>query len=369
MDTRLPIGIVSTGSHLPDAVVGNDEIAARTGVTAEWIERTTGVRERRRAAPYEATSDLAAVAAERAIEQAGLAAGQLSCLVVATCTSDHPQPATAAVVGRLIGARRAVAFDVNATGGGFLCGYAAAERMLRGEPAGSYALVVGADVCSRLAGPADPRGAALLGDGAGAVVLGRVPAGQGTLATVLSGCADGSGAVAEPAPEDRAPHENAGYLTTAGPGGRAVAVRRLRQAVERALRTSGRRPHEVRHFVPQQCDGALLDAVWPRLGLDAGYLHLALSRHGNTGSASIPLTLDKVHREGLLSEDDLVLLCGLGGGGPAGSVLLRWTATRYARSASGGLASFLRHRLPAPAAPDRHGPAVPAAGLRAARPA
>src|SRR5213592_3250081 len=113
MSSTQPIGIISTGSYLPATVVGNDEVGAAAGVTAEWIEHKTGIRQRRRAAPHEATSDLAAEAARRALEQAGLTPDQISYVVVATSTPDHPQPATAAIVQHLIGAHRAAAFDVN----------------------------------------------------------------------------------------------------------------------------------------------------------------------------------------------------------------------------------------------------------------
>lgn len=351
MDTSRPIGILSTGSYLPATVVNNDEVAAQAGVTAEWIERKTGIRRRRRAAPHEATSDLAAAAALRAISQAGLTPGQISYVVVATSTPDHPQPATAAIVQGLIGANRAAAFDVNSVCSGFVFAMTATERMLRAEPAvsgGPYAVVIGADVYSRILDHADRKTAILFGDGAGAVVLGPVPSRIGGITTSLVTRGDQHRLISVPAGGSRRPAsaatlaEGAHYFTMDGRGVRQFVQEQLPGAVAELLTKAGVDRQQVRHFVPHQANGVMLAEVWPELGMDTARMHLALAHHGNTGAASVPITLDLVHRQGLFAEGDLTLLSAFGGGMSVGSALLRWAPTRHARPAGQGAPAAVR---------------------------
>lgn len=332
-----PIGIISTGSHLPATVVENEEVAQQAGVTAEWIERKTGIRQRRRAAPREATSDLAAAAAEQALAQAGLTADQIAYIVVATSTPDHPQPATASIVQSLIGATNAAAFDVNAVCSGFVYALTATERILRAEPEGSYALVIGADIYSRILDHSDRKTAILFGDGAGAAVLGRVPDGQGMLASSLLTRGDQHELISVPAGGSRHPASadtlaaGAHYFRMDGRGVRSFVQENLPAAVHGLLDKAGLERHQVDHFVPHQANGVMLGEVWPELGLGSSAFHLAMELYGNTGSASIPITLDLIHRQGLLAEEDIVLLSGFGGGMSVGSALLSWAPTRHAR--------------------------------------
>ncbi|MFF6997588.1 3-oxoacyl-ACP synthase III family protein [Streptomyces sp. NPDC008313] len=343
-----PIGIISTGSYLPATVVDNDEVGAAAGVTAEWIERKTGIRRRHRAAPHEATSDLAAEAARRAIEQAGLTPDRISYVVVATSTPDHPQPATAAIVQHLIGAHRAAAFDVNSVCSGFMFAMTAAERMLHGETPdagaapgeqGPYALVVGADVYSRIVDHTDRKTAILFGDGAGAVVLGPVPSRVGSLTTSLVTRGDQHGLISVPAGGSRRPasartlEEGGHYFTMDGRGVRGFVHDNLPGAIRGLLAKAGVDGREVRHFVPHQANGVMLAEVRPDLGMDAARMHLALAHHGNTGAASVPITLDLAHRRGMFAEGDVTVLSAFGGGMSVGSALLRWAPTRYARPA------------------------------------
>lgn len=356
-----PIGIVATGSYLPSTVVDNHEVGAAAGVSAEWIERKTGIRRRRRAAPHEATSDLAAHAARSALRQAGLTPDQLSYVVVATSTPDQPQPATAAIVQDLIGARRAAAFDVNSVCSGFLFALTAADRMLRAEAAeetgpgvrGPYAVVIGADVYSRILDPADRRTAILFGDGAGAVVLGPVPAGTGGITTSLTTRGDQHRLIGVPAGGSRRPAsadtlaEGAHYFTMDGRGVRGFVQDNLPGAIHELLAKAGVPGRTVRHFVPHQANGVMLAEVWPLLGLDAARMHLALAHHGNTGAASVPVTLDLAHRRGLFTAGDTTVLSAFGGGMSVGSALLRWAPTRHARPA-GTLTDGIHLSAPAP---------------------
>ncbi|MDD9382996.1 ketoacyl-ACP synthase III [Streptomyces sp. ZAF1911] len=333
-----PIGILGTGSYLPDHVVTNEEIARSTGVTDEWIVRKTGIRERRRADDRDATSDLAARAARRALEQTGIRPEDVAYIVVATSTPDHPQPATASIVQHLIGAVNAAAFDVNAVCSGFVYAMTVAERMLKGAAAdGKYALVIGADIYSRILDYSDRKTAILFGDGAGAVVLGPVPEGRGVFETSLITRGDQYRLISVPAGGSRMPasartlEEGGHFFRMDGRGVRDFVQENLPGALRDLLDKADVHPNEVAHFVPHQANGVMLADVWPDLGLRNATLHLALDRYANTGSASVPVTLDLVHRNGALADGDVVLLAGFGGGMTVGSALMRWAPTRYAQ--------------------------------------
>ncbi|MFF6790342.1 3-oxoacyl-(acyl-carrier-protein) synthase III [Streptomyces filamentosus] len=332
-----PIGILGTGSFLPEQVVTNEEIARSTGVTDEWIVRKTGIRERRRADDRHATSDLAARAARRALDQAGIRPEDVAYVVVATSTPDHPQPATASIVQHLIGAVDAAAFDVNAVCSGFVYAMTVAERMLRGADEGRHALVIGADIYSRILDYSDRKTAILFGDGAGAVVLGPVPEGRGVLETSLLTRGDQYRLISVPAGGSRLPatsrtvEEGSHFFRMDGRGVREFVQENLPTALRDLLVKAEVHPSEVAHFVPHQANGVMLADVWPHLGLPDATLHLALDRYANTGSASVPITLDLAHREGALADGDLVLLAGFGGGMTVGATLLRWAPTRQAR--------------------------------------
>ncbi|WP_330301412.1 3-oxoacyl-ACP synthase III family protein [Streptomyces sp. NBC_00503] len=331
-----PVAVLATGSYLPERIIGNEEVARLAGVTDEWIVRKTGIRERRRAAPHEATSDLAAHAGRRALEQAGIRPRDLSYIVVATSTPDQPQPATAAIVQHLLGAVNAAAFDVNSVCSGFVYALTVTERLLRAEPGDAYGLVIGADVYSRILDHTDRKTAILFGDGAGAAVLGPSAAGHGVLGTSLLTRGDQHGMIGVPAGGSRLPasartlEEGGHHFRMDGRGVRSFVQENLPGAIAELLARAGLPGRSVDHFVPHQANAVMIGEVWPELGLDNAVLHLEISRYGNTGSASIAVTLDEIHRKGLLAEDDVVLLSGFGGGMSVGSSLLSWAPTACA---------------------------------------
>jgi 3-oxoacyl-[acyl-carrier-protein] synthase-3 len=346
MDTSRSIGVISTGSYVPRTVVDNDEIARRAVGRAQRIERQAVIPRPRRAANRTTTADLAAASAEQAIKQGGLTAGHLSHIVVVTRTPDRQQPATAGIVQRLIGASQATAIDVDPVYGGFVYALAMTERILRAGPEGMYALVVGADAYSRFLDHPGGGSACASGDGAGAVVLGSVPHGQGMMATSLLTRGDlhqmtsgrMTGGRTDGAEESRRPAsattlgESRQLPGTSGPGARPLVLEYLPAAIQDLLSRAGMSQHEVRHFVPQRADGMILAEARPCIGLRSAILHLARERYGNTGSASIPITLDLVHRQGALTADDAVVLSGFGSGMSVGCALLRWAPTLFAGS-------------------------------------
>ncbi|MEN3614678.1 3-oxoacyl-ACP synthase III family protein [Plantactinospora sp. ZYX-F-223] len=322
------IGIIGTGSCLPDNVVSNEEVATRAGVDGAWIRRKTGIGSRRWAQSWEATSDLAVVAGRAALEQAGIPATALSMVVVATSTPDSPQPPTASTVaGRLGTTPAAAAFDLNAVCSGFVFALAVAQRSLLAS--GGYALVVGADIYSRILDPTDRRTAILFGDGAGAVVLGPVPAG-GVLATRLLTFGSTADLIRVPAGGSRLPTSpqtidgGLHYFAMDGRAVREFVVAQVPPAVNAFLLDSGVAGAEVSHLVPHQANVHMLADLERQLNLPAARMHTTVGEYGNTGAASVPITLDMAARSGAIRSDDVVLLAGFGGGMAAGLALLRW---------------------------------------------
>ncbi|WP_306205430.1 3-oxoacyl-ACP synthase III family protein [Actinoplanes sp. RD1] len=324
-----PVGILATGSCLPDHEVGNDQIAAPAGVDPAWIVDRTGIRARRHAAPDQATSDLAVAAARRALSAAGVRPDGLELIIVATSTPDHPQPATAALVQAALGATRAAAFDLNAVCSGFVFALTTAQRFLAQRP-GGHALVIGADIYSRILDRADRRTSALFGDGAGAVVLGDVPAGRGLLADQLASYGEYASLIRVPGGGSRAPLDAGAlaageqHFTMQGRAVRDFVETHLPPAVAGFLRDAGLSPADVDHVVPHQANGRMLDDLVALLGLPRAVVHRTVEHYGNTGAASIPITLDCANRAGRLRAGEVVLLVGFGGGMSTGISVLHW---------------------------------------------
>ncbi|MFE2280329.1 3-oxoacyl-ACP synthase III family protein [Streptomyces sp. NPDC059454] len=324
------IGVLGTGSCLPGDVVTNEEVGTPAGVTPEWIVERTGIRARRWAKPDDVTSGLAATAARTALTDAGIGVGDLSLIVVATSTPDSPQPPTAAAVAAELGAPPGTpAYDLNAVCSGFVFALTTVERMLHGTA--GHALVVGADIYSRILDPADRRTAVLFGDGAGAVVLGPVR-GRGVIATRLASFPDHRDLIRVPAGGSRIPAtpeslaDGLHYFTMDGRAVRAFVEDHVGPMIDDFLHehgapASGERAPRV-HFVPHQANGRMLEKLAADLGFPPERAHTTVREYGNTGAASVPVTLD--HTASRLAPGDLVLLAGFGGGMAAGLALLEW---------------------------------------------
>ncbi len=325
------VGILGTGSYVPAREVSNEEVAARVpDITPEWITRKTAIRARRYAADTEATSDLAAHAATRALAAAGLSADRVDRLLVSTSTGDFPQPPTAALVQQLIGAHAAGCLDINAVCAGFGYGLELARSLVVANP-GSRVLVVAADVYSRFLDFDDRRTAVLLGDGAGAAVVGEVADGTGILAADLSTRGDHQDLIKVRAGGSRVPTtaetvaEGGHYFTMQGRGVRDFVMEHVPPALERLLAGLGLGTSDVDCFVPHQANGVLLDELVARCGLQKAHTARILERYGNIGSASVPVALDDAVRGGAVHPGDLVLLSGFGGGMSMANCLLRWS--------------------------------------------
>ncbi|MFE6286040.1 3-oxoacyl-ACP synthase III family protein [Streptomyces sp. NPDC057877] len=322
------VRILGTGAYVPDRIVTNDEVGAAAGVDDAWITAKTAMKQRRWAAPGQATSDLAANAAQAALEAAGIGAESVSVIVVATSTPDRPQPPTAVYVQQRLGAIGAAAFDVNAVCSGPVFALSAAEGILARR--GGHALVIGADVYSRILNPADRKTVVLFGDGAGAMVLGPAPHGARVRHTQLHTFGEMSHLIAVPAGGSRQPADEdsvtagAHYFTMIGREVRRFVNDYLPPLAKQFLHEAGVVPDDIRHFVPHQANGVLLDDVFAALALPRARMHQTLQHYANTGAASIPLTLDTAARQGAFHSGDLILIAGFGGGMAAGFALIEW---------------------------------------------
>lgn len=309
------MGILATGSYLPKEEVGNEELAAGAGVTPEWIVRKTRISTRRFAASGETTADLAVRAAQQAME--GLDPGDLGHVIVSTSTADTPQPPVSALVQHAISAPGAACFDVNAVYSGFVYGLALARELA--AESGRLALVVAADVYSRILDFSDRRTAVLFGDGAGAAVVG--PAAAGFLGFELTSDGSGHGLIRV---ED-------GLFRMEGRRVRDFVLEKVPPALGALVARTGHDMGDVDVFIPHQANGVLVAELAERAGLAGARLHRTLERYGNVGSASVAVTLDDAHRSGVLKQGDLVLLAGFGGGMSIGAGLLRWAAPEEKR--------------------------------------
>ncbi|WP_435119135.1 3-oxoacyl-ACP synthase III family protein [Amycolatopsis thermoflava] len=323
--------ILGTGSYLPREVLTSAELGDRLGVGEQWIMDRTRIHERRVAAPDEATSDLATQAARQAIQDAGLTAADIDLIIVATSTPDQPMPASACFVQANIGAWRAAAFDIEAVCSGFVYALVLAHAMITADAGPHTALVIGADTYSRILDYSDRKTAVLFGDGAGAVVLGKVPHGRGLIASLLG--ADGAAAdyVQVPAGGSRRPpsyetvQRGEHYFAMRGREVRKMAEQVLPDVVLKLTEAAGVSLRELGMIVPHQANGVILEEMRAALGLPASAMHLTVERYGNTGAASVPVTLDDAARAGLLEPGSLVLLVAFGGGMTWAGAALQWS--------------------------------------------
>jgi 3-oxoacyl-[acyl-carrier-protein] synthase III len=307
-------GIVGLGAALPERKVSSEEIGARLGVSAEWIERRTGIRERRYAAPGQRTSDLARDAGRIALENAGLDAAELDMVLVATATADEITPAAAPLVAHELGAVRAAAFDVGAACSGSIAALAHATSWIEAGRA-RHVLVIGAEILTRFLDPEDRRTSPIFGDGAGAIVVSLDADGQ--IGPFVFG-ADGSRVGAIRATRER------GFIEMEGHETFLQAVHRLSTSTEEVADLAGLTLADIDLFVYHQANSRILTAVAERLELPSERVFDCIAELGNTSAASVPLALDVAVRDGAIQPGSLVLLGAIGAGLSWGATVVRW---------------------------------------------
>ena len=295
----------------------------------EWITTRTGIKERRVAAVGEYTSTFASEAARHALSMAGILPEELDLIIVGTVTPDFPFPSTACIVQNELGAGNAVAFDVSAACSGFIYGLSIADSFIR---SGGFqkALVIGAEVLSRIVDWTDRNTCILFGDGAGAAVIEASEDINGILSTHIfsnGSCWDllyqpGSGS-RNPA-TDRSIDPRLFFINMQGNEVYKHAVRAMEEAAMAALDANGMTASDLSLFIPHQANIRIVNATVKRLGLPAERVFINLHNYGNTSAASIPIALDEANRQGRIYCGDSILLDAFGGGFTYGSALLRW---------------------------------------------
>ena len=317
--------IIGFGSYLPKEVVTNDDLAKKIDTSDEWIRKRTGITQRHIAAEGELTSDIAEQAARAALENAGVATDDIELIVLATATPDNTFPATATRVQSNLDIRRGAAFDVQAVCAGYVYALATADNMLRLGQA-ETALVIGAEVFSRILDWDDRGTCVLFGDGAGATILRAADAaGNNQDRGILSTHIYSDGAHYDTLYVDGGPSTTgtSGHLRMEGKEVFRHAVHRMSEVVETALEHNGLSINEVDWLVPHQANKRIMDSIAKRLSLPEEKIVVTVDRQANTSAATIPLALAEAASDGRLCEGNLIALSALGGGFSWGSALLR----------------------------------------------
>ncbi|QHT60614.1 ketoacyl-ACP synthase III [Paenibacillus lycopersici] len=324
-----PVGIIGTGKYVPERILTNKDLERMVETNDEWIVTRTGMRERRIAAPEQATSDLAYHAAVKALAAAELTAEELDLIIVATITPDMFFPSTACLLQDKLGARKAAAFDLSAACSGFIYGLATASNMIA---TGMYkhVLVVGAECLSRITDYTDRNTCILFGDGAGAVVLGTVPEGRGFRSFELGAdggggellrvCGGGSRMPSSAESVEGKQH----FIYMAGNEVYKFAVRIMGNAAEEALRKAGVDKKDIDLLVPHQANIRIIQSALNRLDLPEEKCMINLHKYGNVSAASIPIALAEAVEQNRVHEGDRIVLVGFGGGLTWGASVLVW---------------------------------------------
>jgi 3-oxoacyl-[acyl-carrier-protein] synthase-3 len=314
--------IVGTGSYLPAEVLTNAELAKRVDTSDEWIRSRTGICQRHIAAPDEKTSDLALAAAREALSAAGLAPAEVDMIVLATTTPDMVFPSTACILQDKLGTRNGPAFDVQAVCSGFVYALGLADLMVKSGQARN-ALVVGAEIYSRILDWHDRGTCVLFGDGAGAVVL--APATEpGILSAHLHADGHYRDILAVPGTVAHGAVSGTPLLTMEGNTVFKFAVKVLAEVAHEALAANGLTTSAIDWLIPHQANIRIMDATAKKLHVPLERMVSTVDRHANTSAASIPLALDLAVRDGRIRPGQHVMLLGVGGGFTWGAVLLKW---------------------------------------------
>ena len=312
--------IIGSGSYLPRNVVTNGDLARRMDTSDEWIRSRTGIRQRHIAEAGETSSSLALEASKAAIAGAGIAAQDIDLIILATSTPDYIFPSTACLLQAKLGIKGCPAFDLQAVCSGFVYALATADLFIR---SGQHrcALVVGAEVFSRILDWNDRGNCVLFGDGAGAVIL-RADAKPGIMASALH--ADGSHAGVLSVPGNVCGGNVTGdpFLRMDGPAVFKFAVRVLDEVARETLAKCGQQVEDIDWLIPHQANLRILKSTAKRLGLPPEKLIVTVDTHGNTSAASVPLALDVAIRDGRIKLGHHVMLQGVGGGFTWGAVLV-----------------------------------------------
>ena len=305
-------GIIGLGRCLPEDKLTNFDLEKRMDTSDEWIRTMTGIEERRIAKDDQDTSHMAMEAAKKAIQDAGIDSAEIGLILVATVTPDQPFPSVACTIQQQIGAVNAAAMDVSAACAGFMYGVITAKQFIDSDVY-KYVLVVGVEKLSKITNWEDRNTAVLFGDGAGAVVIGKVSGDRGILSFELG--ADGSGG--KHLYQDE-------FLVMNGREVFKFAVRQMGESAVNVIEKAGLTTEQVDFLIPHQANIRIMEASRTRLELPLEKMSKTIHKYGNTSAASIPISLVEDVEEGRIKEDDVIVMVGFGGGLTWGAIAMRW---------------------------------------------
>ena len=323
------VGILGLGYFVPEKVVTNQDLEKIVETSDEWIVSRTGIKQRHIAADEMATSEMASIAAEKALKDAGVKAEDLDLIIVATATPDMSFPSTACLVQNNLKATHAAAFDLAAGCSGFVYGLVTGCQFIK---AGLYkkVLVIGAETLSKILDWTDRNTCVLFGDGAGAAVLGKTKKGYGLLGAELG--ADGSGGDLLKLPAGGSLHpasaetvaQRMHYVHMQGNDVFKFAIKIMGEASMRALKNAGLKPGDVDYFIPHQANIRIIQSAAKRLKLSMDKVYVNVDKYGNTSAASIPIALAEAVQSGKVKDGDTLVLVGFGAGLTWASCVIKW---------------------------------------------
>jgi len=308
------VGVLGIGHYAPENVMTNEDLEEIVDTNDEWIRTRTGIEERRIAGDDTDTSDMAYEAAKSALEDASLKAEDIDFIMVATVTPDTPFPSVACMIQDRLGATNAAAMDVSAACTGFMYGLITAKQFIETK-AYKNILVVGTEKLSKIIDWTDRSTCVLLGDGAGAAVVGEVSKGKGILSFELG--ANGTGG--------KYLYQNEkDHMVMNGREVYKFAVTQMPESSANVIDKLGLQKEDVDYLVPHQANIRIMNAARERLGISEDKMASTIKKYGNNSSASIPIALSESVKDGKIKDNDLIVLVGFGGGLTWGAVAMRW---------------------------------------------
>lgn len=326
---NIKVGILGTGSYVPENIVDNLYFEKMLDTSDEWIKTRTGISQRRKANKDETASDLATKAAIKAIECANLTPEAIDLIIVATATPDMVFPSTACLVQESIKAKNAAAFDISVACSGFIYGITIAKQFVQTKMYKNV-LVIGSEVLSKAVDYADRSTCILFGDGAGAVVIGEVDSG-GILSTYLGSDGSGADVLNIPAGGSKLPvsqytlDNKLHTIKMAGNDVYKFAVRIMGESSLKAIEMANLKSGDIDCFIPHQANIRIIEASAKRLKLGMDKVYVNLDKYGNMSAASVPVALDEAFRSGKIRKNDNVVLVGFGGGLTWGASVINWS--------------------------------------------
>jgi 3-oxoacyl-[acyl-carrier-protein] synthase-3 len=330
--THLPkrtVSIIGTGSYLPEKVLTNAELEKMVETSDDWITSRTGIKERRIASDSESTSDLAAKAAQAALENAEINADEIDLIILASITPDMFMPSTACIVQTKIGATKAACFDISAACSGFLYAIEIAQQFITNQTFNTI-LVIGADKLSSIVDWKDRNTCVLFGDGAGAAILRHRAHGHGVIATRMGSNGElaellqvpGGGSACPITPKNV--DQNLATIRMKGAETFKYAVNAMVESARQVLDDAGLEPSDLTCIIPHQANLRIINAVAERLEVPLDRFMVNLDRFGNTSAAAVAIALDEASRTGRMKVGDYVLLVVFGGGLTWASSVIQW---------------------------------------------